>query len=184
MSVQTPVQISVFGAGTCDEATAELAFDVGRGLARAGAVLVCGGRGGVMAAACRGARSAGGTTVGILPGTPRSDSSNDEPNPYLDVVIHTGMGQARNLAVALSGRAALAVAGGWGTLSEIALARKHGVPVVSLHSWTPDRLGEASADPLDTGLHVARDAEEAVALALDLAGKPARKVTGKPVPPP
>lgn len=155
-----PLQIAVFGAGECgsgEEHIADLAFRVGRGLAEAGAILVCGGRGGVMEAACRGARSGGGTTVGILPGTSAADSP---PNDHLTAAVYTGIGQARNLAVALSGHAAIAISGGWGTLSEISLALKHGVPVVCLESWTPAE---------DPNLHVAEDAEEAVTLAVRLA---------------
>lgn len=160
-----PLQIAVFGAGAgdagcdggSDERVADLAFQVGRGLASAGATLVCGGRGGVMDAACRGARSEGGMTIGILPGTSAADSP---PNDHLTATVYTGMGQARNLAVALSGYAAIAISGGWGTLSEISLARKHGVPVVSLDSWTPEK---------DPDLHVAQDAEQAVEMALRLA---------------
>lgn len=110
-----------------------------------------------MEAACRGARSEGGTAIGILPGTSAADSP---PNDYLSAAVYTGIGQARNLAVALSGQAAIAISGGWGTLSEISMALKHGVPVVSLVSWTPAE---------DANLHVAQGAEEAVALALGLA---------------
>ncbi len=138
-----------------------LAFEVGRLLALRGAVLVCGGRGGVMEAAARGARSAGGTTVGILPGADRR-----EGNPYLDVVVTTGMGQARNLAVVLSGDALVAIGGEFGTLSEIALALKHGVPVVGLRTWRLEGAAPAGTPP--RGFHAARDAEEAVELALRL----------------
>lgn len=164
------LQIAVFGAGECDEHVADLAYRVGEGLARAGATLICGGLGGVMAAACRGARARGGLTVGILPGTSAADTP---PNDHLSATVYTGMGQARNLAVALSGRAAIAVSGGWGTLSEMAMALKHGVPVVSLESWRPDRRGGygdggAKTDPK---LHTAYDPDEAVALALLLAGE-------------
>lgn len=163
------LQIAVFGAGDCDEHVAELAFQVGRKLAAAGATLVCGGRGGVMAAACRGARSKGGQTVGILPGSSADDS---QPNDDLTTVVYTGMGQARNLAVALSGKAAIALSGGWGTLSEMAMALKHGVPVVSLESWRPDRRGGYGdgGSKSDANLHTAYDVEEAVALVLLLAG--------------
>ncbi|MDA8017177.1 MAG: TIGR00725 family protein [Thermoanaerobaculia bacterium] len=162
------LQIAVCGAGECDDHVSEVAFQVGCGLAVAGAILVCGGRGGVMAAACRGARSAGGITLGILPGVSDADS---RPNNYLTATIHTGIGQGRNLAVALSGHAAIAIAGGWGTLSEISLALKHGVPVVSLESWRPGReIRRAHDAPTDPNLHVAHTAEEAVELALHLAG--------------
>ena len=155
------IQISVCGAGECDDRIADLAFQVGRGLAAAGATLVCGGRGGVMGAACRGARSEGGTTIGILPGTSAADSP---PNDHLTAAVFTGMGQARNLAVALSGHAAIAISGGWGTLSEISLALKHGVPVISLESCAPGK--DLAKDP---NFHIAGDAAEAVERALLLA---------------
>lgn len=161
------LQIAVFGEGDLagdprGERLADLAYGVGRGLGRAGAVLVCGGRGGVMEAACRGARDAGGETLGILPGDRRAGPA---PNPHLTHEVYAGVGQGRNLAVALSGRAAIAVGGSWGTLSEIALALRHGVPVVTLASWAPERP-DGWPEP---GLHRAQDADGAVRLALDLA---------------
>lgn len=103
---------------------------VGRALAEAGAVVICGGRGGVMEAACRGAKSAGGTTVGVLPGVDRSAA-----NPYVDLPIATGMGQARNVIVVCSAQAVIAIDGSYGTLSEIAHALKAGIPVVGLGTW-------------------------------------------------
>ncbi|MHB0915809.1 MAG: TIGR00725 family protein [Thermoleophilia bacterium] len=148
--------IAVIGAGTSDEATAAAAEEVGRLIARAGAVLVCGGMGGVMEAACRGARSEGGVTLGILPGLGRG-----EANPYLDYSVCTGVGHARNLAVAASGDAVIAVGGEFGTLSEIGLARKTGRPVVLLGSWSVSRNGESPA-----GVTVAASPESAVELAL------------------
>lgn len=167
---EAALQIAVLGAAECDEHVADLAYRVGEGLARAGATIVCGGRGGVMAAACKGAHARGGTTLGILPGISAADSP---PNDYLSVVVYTGMGQARNLAVALSGQAAIAVSGAWGTLSEMALALKHEVPVVSLESWRPDRPGGYGdgGRRTDPRLHAAYDPDEAVALALLLAGE-------------
>ncbi|MEA2219669.1 MAG: hypothetical protein QOJ35_2295, partial [Solirubrobacteraceae bacterium] len=122
---------------------------VGRGLAEAGAVLVCGGLGGVMEAACRGAKSAGGTTIGILPGTRR-----DEANPYVDIAIATALGELRNGLVVRAADALVAVGGEFGTLSEIALALKAGKPVVGLGTWEI------------RGVVVASDPVEAVALAL------------------
>ncbi len=162
---ETPLQIAVFGAGSCDETLCQLAYDVGEALGRAGARLVCGGRGGVMEAASRGARDAGGLVVGVLPGR---DAGESPPNDAVGVALFTGLGQARNLVVALSGAAAIAVGGSWGTLSEIALALKHGIPVVSLDSWRP-RRPDGRDEPL---LHVASTAEEAVARALELASTP------------
>jgi uncharacterized protein (TIGR00725 family) len=125
----------VVGAGRASEEEARLAEAVGRGLASAGAVVVCGGLGGVMEAACRGARGAGGTTVGILPGSDRGAA-----NEYVDVAIATGLGEARNALVVRAADALVAVGGEYGTLSEIALALKTGTPVVGLGSWEIDGL--------------------------------------------
>jgi len=119
------VQIAVVGAGTAGPELASLAEEVGKLLAERGATLVCGGLGGVMEAAARGAREAGGTTIGILPGESRTDA-----NPWIEHAVATGIGHARNLAVAASAEAVIAVGGEWGTASEIALARKLGRPVV------------------------------------------------------
>jgi uncharacterized protein (TIGR00725 family) len=112
---------------TSEEGAAEL---VGRELGSRGVVLVCGGLGGVMEAACRGAKEAGGLTVGILPGLDRSDA-----NPYVDVVIATGLGEARNALVVNAADALIAVGGGYGTLSEIGLALRAGKRVVGLGTW-------------------------------------------------
>jgi uncharacterized protein (TIGR00725 family) len=117
-------QVSVIGSGTEHESAAE---EVGRLLAEAGCTVVTGGLGEVMAAAHRGAKSAGGTTVAILPGERHADA-----NPWADHVIVTGIGHARNLAVAASGHAVVAVGGSWGTLAEIAFALRLGRPVVVL----------------------------------------------------
>lgn len=122
--------VAVVGPG---EATAEelaTAEEVGAGLARSGAVVVTGGRGGVMAAASRGAVESGGTTVGILPG-----SSRTEANEWLTVAIPTGLGELRNGLVVRAADAVVAVGGAYGTLSEIALALKDGVPVIGVGTW-------------------------------------------------
>jgi uncharacterized protein (TIGR00725 family) len=150
------LQIAVVGAARASAELSGLAAEVGRLLAQRGATLVCGGLGGVMAAAARGARDAGGVTIGILPGESRADA-----NDWIDYAIATGMGHARNLAVAASGDAVIAVGGEWGTASEIALARKLGRPVVVL----------APAVTIEgEGVHRAESPEEAVELALSLAG--------------
>lgn len=147
-------QISVIGSGVEHEARAA---EVGRLLAERGATVVCGGRDEVMAAAARGAKSVGGTTIGVLPGETRA-----EANPWIDHVVVTGIGHARNLAVVASGEAVIAVGGAWGTLSEIALARVLGRPVVVLEpGW--EVAGE--------GVYRAATPEEAVELALRLAGE-------------
>jgi uncharacterized protein (TIGR00725 family) len=130
------------GDASPDElATAET---VGRLVARSGAALVCGGLGGVMEAACRGARAEGGTTIGILPGLDRSAA-----NPYVSVAIVTGLGEARNALVARAADSLIAVGGAYGTLSEIALALKAGKRVVGLNTWeiegiTPVQSAEAA----------------------------------------
>lgn len=158
-------QVAVIGGAACDPETGRLAYEVGAALARAGAVVICGGRGGVMEAASRGARDHEGLTVGILPGR---DAATSPPNDSIQIRLFTGMGQARNLSVVLSAAAVIAVGGGWGTLSEIALAMKHRIPVVRLRSWKLDP--PTGPDPL---LLSADSPEEAVSLALRR-GKPER----------
>jgi uncharacterized protein (TIGR00725 family) len=151
--------VAVVGPGRASAEETRLAEAVGGGLARAGAVLVCGGLGGAMEAACRGAREADGTTVGILPGTDRG-----EANPFVDVAIPTGLGELRNGLVVRAADAVIAVGGEYGTLSEIGFALKTGRPVVGLGTWEPVRGGEP-----DPGIVVAGDPGEAVERALALA---------------
>jgi uncharacterized protein (TIGR00725 family) len=151
------VHVAVIGAARAAASDRDAAERVGRGVAEGGAVLVCGGLGGVMEAACRGARSAGGTTVGILPGTDRL-----EANDYVDLSIATGIGEARNAVVVGTADVVVAVGGEFGTLSEIALALKAGTPVIGLGSW---ELGRAGA-PV-SGIEAVDSAEEAVAIALE-----------------
>jgi uncharacterized protein (TIGR00725 family) len=122
--------VAIVGAGDATPAVCELAYAAGLAVARRGAVLICGGRGGVMAAAARGARSAGGLTVGILPGYDRG-----EANPNIEIAIATGMGEARNAIVVASADSVVALEGEGGTLSEIGLAIKLGRPVVGLRAW-------------------------------------------------
>jgi uncharacterized protein (TIGR00725 family) len=122
--------VAVIGSATCDPEIAALAQEVGREIALCGAVLITGGRGGVMEAACRGAKEAGGLTVGILPGITR-----EEANRYVDVPIVTGLGEARNAIVVRTADVVIAISGGYGTLSEIGLALKMGRPVVGLGTW-------------------------------------------------
>ncbi len=126
------LQIAVVGSGAEDEGVNELARKVGVEIARRGGVLVCGGLKGVMEAAAMGAKEAGGTTLGIIPG--------DDPksaNRYIDHVVVTGMGHARNVLVVKSADAVIALPGGPGTLSEIALALKMGKLVVSVGGHRP-----------------------------------------------
>lgn len=153
------VAVAVVGAGSPspdDEARAEA---VGRGLAEAGALVVTGGLGGVMAAACRGAQAAGGTTLGLLPGSERAAA-----NPWVSIAVPTGLGEARNALVVRAADALVAVGGEHGTLSEIAFALKIGVPVVGLDTWELRRRGV-----VDPGIVVATSPEEAVSRALELA---------------
>lgn len=123
-------QIGVIGAGSCPAEIYELAREVGREIARRGYLLICGGLGGVMEAACRGAKEEGGMTVGVIP-----MADKEKANPYVDVVIATDMGHARNIIIVHSSDGLVAVAGQEGTLSEIAIALKVGKPVVGLKSW-------------------------------------------------
>ena len=135
--------IAVIGAGRCDETLARTAEAVGRGLALRGCTLVTGGLGGVMEAASRGARAAGGRVVGILPGESVADA-----NPHVEIAVATGLGEARNLVIVNTAEAFVAVGGEFGTLSEIAFALKRGKPVVGLGSWTvsPEILPASSAE--------------------------------------
>jgi uncharacterized protein (TIGR00725 family) len=150
---------AVIGPGRCDEKTAALAEEVGAGLARAGFTLVTGGAFGAMEAASRGAHEAGGTVVGLLPGTDRFAG-----NQFADITIATGLGHARNLAVVSSADVVVAVGGEWGTLSEIGLAGVVGRPVVLLAGW---RLEHAARTP--DGTAYAQTPAEAVELAVRLA---------------
>jgi uncharacterized protein (TIGR00725 family) len=128
--------VAVIGGENCTAEVGRLAEQVGRLLAERGVVLVCGGRGGVMEAACRGAKAAGGLTVGILPGDDRSQS-----NAYVDIPVVTGLGWARNAVVVKTAQAAIALDGKYGTLSEIACALQEGIPVVGVGTWTLVREG-------------------------------------------
>jgi uncharacterized protein (TIGR00725 family) len=130
--------IAVVGPGRAGEAELALAEEVGAEVADAGAVLVCGGLGGVMEAACRGARSRRGRTVGLLPGLDRS-----EANGWVEIAIPTGLGEARNALVVRAADALIAIGGAWGTLSEIALGLKTGRPVIGLGTWELARDGRA-----------------------------------------
>jgi uncharacterized protein (TIGR00725 family) len=149
--------IAVVGAGDAPADVRDLAFQVGCAIGRRGAVLVCGGRGGVMEAAARGARSAGGHTLGILPGYERNMA-----NPHIEFAIATGMGQARNVIVVATADAVIALGGEGGTLSEIGLAIKLGRPVVALGSWN-EIAGRMA------GITYTDNAGAAVELAMELA---------------
>ena len=148
--IRKRIRIAVIGGSRPGRQALEAAFEVGRLIARAGAVVVCGGLGGVMEAASRGAREEGGLVVGILPGAAPVDA-----NPWVDVPIATGLGYTRNSLVVMNADAVVAIDGEYGTLSEIAYGKIHGKKVVGLGSW--DVMGvEAAATP-----------EDAVRMALD-----------------
>ncbi|MEU8804587.1 TIGR00725 family protein [Spirillospora sp. NPDC048819] len=147
-----PVQVAVCGPGECTEREWDHAHETGRLLAAHGAVVVCGGHGGVMAAAAAGARGAGGIVVGVLPAADRSAAG-----PDLTVVLPTGLGQARNNVVVNAADAVIVVGGSWGTLSELALAmRRSAVPVVQLAGW---RVHDEDGRPLGGVVHAADPAE-------------------------
>ena len=155
------IHVAVCGPDPCSEEVARQAEEIGRGLARAGAIMVCGGLGGTMEAAARGALAEGGLAVGLLPGSTRADA-----NPHLSVAIPTGMGEMRNALIVRAADALIAVAGEFGTLSEIAFALKTGVPVVGLGTWELSKGGRpAEPDPIVR----VRSPDEAVAAALRLA---------------
>ena len=154
-------QIAVIGKGTHDDELLPLAEEVGRRIAEAGAILVCGGMGGVMDAASRGAREAGGDVIGIVPGEDRADA-----NPYVTHPVATGIGRARNLAVVASGDAVIAIGGEWGTLAEIGFARRLGKRVAALRSWTVSGTGDMEGAP---GVELVTDPAAAVKLALQAA---------------
>jgi len=147
--IRTRIRVAVIGGGRPGRAALDQAFEVGRLLGARGAVLVCGGLGGVMEAAARGAKEAGGLTVGILPGLAQS-----EANPHIDVPIATGMGYTRNSLVVMNADAVIAVDGEYGTLSEIAYGLIYGKKVVGIGTWGIQ------------GVLPARDPDEAVRLVL------------------
>jgi uncharacterized protein (TIGR00725 family) len=155
--------IAVVGPAEPDVETHALAVEVGRLIAERGAVVVCGGLGGVMEAAAQGASQAGGSSLGILPGADRAQA-----NRYLTMAIATGLGELRNALVVRCSDAVLAVGGSWGTLSEVALAQRLGRPVVSLRGWSVLDSGGAAV----TGIVAASSAAEAVEALIAALGDP------------
>jgi len=149
--------IAVIGGSQSSARESKLAEEVGRELAKRGAILVCGGLGGVMEAACRGASSEGGLTIGILPG-----ESSREANNYVQVPIVTGIGYARNVAVVKSAQAVIAIGGSYGTLSEIGHALQNGIPVIGLDTWSLSQNGK-----VNKSITPAKDAADAVSIAFD-----------------
>ena len=154
--VNENVFIAVIGGGECSKEEAELAEEVGRELARQGVILICGGLGGVMEAACKGASSQGGVTIGILPGENRQAA-----NSYVQIPIVTGIGHARNMAVVKSAQAVIAIGGSYGTLSEIGHALQSGIPVIGLNTWSLSRNSKQ-----DNSIILAQNPTEAVNKAL------------------
>jgi uncharacterized protein (TIGR00725 family) len=153
--------IAVIGGGQCSKEEAVVAETVGREIARRGAILICGGLGGVMEAACRGASIEDGLTIGIIPG--------DDPvmaNRYVKIPIASGVGYARNIAVVKSAHAVIAIDGDYGTLTEIAFALKTSIPVIGLHTWSLSRNGKKENSIIE-----AEDAHDAVEKAVSLANK-------------
>jgi uncharacterized protein (TIGR00725 family) len=152
--------IAVIGNSSFSPEETKLAETVGELLAQRGATVICGGLGGVMEAVCRGAKSKGGLTVGILPG---QDSSM--ANPWVDIPVVTGIGEARNVAVVKSAQAVIAIGGSYGTLSEIAYALKNNIPVIGLNTWSLSQNGrkddsiirvQSAAEAVDKAISVAK----------------------------
>jgi len=147
--------IGIIGSGSSAQAESRFAYEIGSGIGRSGSILICGGLGGVMNSAAKGAKDAGGTTIGILPGSDRHDA-----NPYIDYPIASGFGEARNLIIIRSSDAVIALPGEWGTLSEYAFALKLDKPIVATDEWNLKGSAPIRTQP-----------EEAVQLALQMATK-------------
>ncbi len=147
---QRPIIIAVIGGSNAAQKDLDAAYQVGLELAKRGAIVLCGGLTGVMEAVCKGAKEAGGTTVGIMPG-----NNVEDANDYIDIAIPTGLGYARNAIVAGSGRAIIAIDGAYGTLSEIGHGLGDGTPIVGLNTWRliidgkEDTTIERANNPLD-----------------------------------
>ena len=159
--ISRKMRIGVMGAGQCSKEIYSLAEQVGQLIAQHGAILICGGRSGVMEAAAKGAKAVGGITVGILP-----DEDDLGANPYIDIPVVTGMGNGRNVINILSSQVIIAISGGYGTLSEIALALKAQIPVVGLCTWN----FSAETEPANKKhlFFQANSAEQAVKKAIEL----------------
>jgi uncharacterized protein (TIGR00725 family) len=149
MELKKKIRIGVIGGSKPDAKSRQVAFEVGRLIAEKGAILICGGLSGVMEAASRGAKQAGGMTMGILPG-----NSPQDANPYIDIAVATGLGYGRNSLVAMNSDVIIAIDGQYGTLSEIAYGSIYGKKIIGLGTWDIE------------GVIKAESAEEAVNLAL------------------
>ncbi len=151
--------IGVLGPHDSTEEERSWGHEIGERIAQAEAVLVCGGLGGIMEVAAQGAKEAGGTTIGLLPGP-----NTSEANPFIDIAVPTDLGAFRNMLVVRACHAVIAVRGAYGTLSEIAFALRLNIPVVGLHTWQVLQDGQ-----VDPGIHVCNTPAEAVTMALALA---------------
>jgi hypothetical protein len=149
------IYIGVIGASKCSKKLRDLAYDVGKAVAQLGAVLVCGGLKGIMEAAAKGAKENGGFTIGIIPGSEKSDA-----NPYCDIVIPSGIGEARNAIVVRTSDVLVALHGKYGTISEISFALKFGKPVVSLVNWSVFPEVKQISDPVTAVREAIRLAEK------------------------
>jgi len=150
--------IAIIGGSDCTPEEARLAEEVGRELARKGAVIICGGLGGIMEAACKGASAEGGLTIGILPG-----GSRQMANQYVQIPIVTNLGEARNVIIVKSAGAVIAIGGGYGTLSEIGHALRNDIPVIGLNTWSLSRNGQP-----DNSIVLAQNPADAVNKALNI----------------
>jgi len=157
--MKTKLRIGVLGPHDGSTEERSLGFEIGAEIARNDAILVCGGLGGMMEAAAKGAKSEQGLTVGILPGEEKSSA-----NEFIDIALPTGLGPVRNVLIVRACDTVIAVRGGYGTLSEIAFALRLGVPVVGLQTWSVVQNGKT-----DQGIHVAETPKEAVEMAIRLA---------------
>lgn len=162
--------VAVVGPSACTPAEADTAERLGRALAERGDVVLCGGGDGVMAAASRGAAQAGGVVVGILPGDDRHAA-----NPWVTIAVATGLGELRNGLIVRAADAVVAVGGSWGTLSEVALAVRTGVPVVSLGGWTPAAAGGTGRDGVSGPVEAASVVEALTLVERLLTGPPAEQ---------
>lgn len=156
--LRSRLKIAVIGGSLVDESVSALAYETGRLIARAGAILISGGLGGVMESACRGAKEEGGMTIGILPTRSKQDA-----NPYLDIAIPTGLGEARNLILVLSSDAVIAIDGSYGTLSEISFALLYKKPIFGIRTW---RIQQEDRE--DKGIVFCFSPQEAVQKAITL----------------
>lgn len=151
--------IGIIGSSNANPKENLLAQEVGELLAKEGIIIICGGLGGVMEACCRGVKENGGLTIAILPGVSATDA-----NPYVDIPIPTGIGEARNLIIIRASSSIIAIGGGYGTLSEIAFALRLGIPVIGLETWELEKISKESLNIIKV-----KTAKEAVKKAIEMA---------------